>query len=40
VTFTGKRNMLIDLRYIVTADNHYIRTSDGHIVMAAHEEQQ
>jgi len=38
VTFTGKKNMLIDLRYIVTADNHYIRTSDGHIVMAAHEE--
>ena len=37
VTLTGKKNMLIDLRYIITADDHYIRTSDGHIVMAAHE---
>ena len=37
VTLTGKKNMLIDLRYIITADDHYIRTSDGHSVMDAHE---
>lgn len=37
VTLTGKKNMLIDLRYIVTADEHYIRTADGHVVMAAHD---
>ena len=37
ITLTGKKNMLIDLRYIITADEHYIRTADGHIVMAAHE---
>lgn len=37
VTLTGKKNMLIDLRYIVTADEHYIRTTDNHIVMAAHD---
>lgn len=37
VTLTGKKNMLIDLRYIVTADEHYIRTDDNHIVMAAHD---
>ena len=37
VTLTGKKNMLIDLRYIVTADENYIRTADGHIVMAAHD---
>jgi len=37
VTLTGKKNMLIDLRYIITANGHAIRTADGHIVMAAHE---
>ncbi len=37
ITLTGKKNMLIDLRYIITANEHYIRTADGHIVMAAHE---
>jgi hypothetical protein len=37
VTLTGKKNMLIDLRYIITADDHYIRTADNHIVMAAHQ---
>lgn len=37
VTLTGKKNMLIDLRYIVTADEHYIRTADNHIMMAAHD---
>jgi len=36
VTLTGKKNALIDLRYIITADDHYIRTADGNIVMAAH----
>lgn len=37
VTLTGKKNALIDLRYIITADDNYIRTADGHLVMAAHE---
>jgi predicted secreted protein len=37
VTLTGKKNMLIDLRYIVTTDEYYIRTADNHIVMAAHD---
>ena len=37
VTLTGKKNMLIDLRYIVTADEHYIRTADNHVMMAAHD---
>ena len=37
ITLTGKKNMLIDLRYIITADDHYIRTADNHIVAAAHE---
>jgi hypothetical protein len=37
ITLTGKKNMLIDLRYIITANEHYIRTADSHIVMAAHE---
>ena len=37
ITLTGKNNMLIDIRYIITADDHYIRTADGNIVMAAHD---
>ena len=37
VTLTGKKNALIDLREIITADGHNIRTADGHIVFAAHE---
>ncbi len=37
VTLTGKKNALIDLREIITADGHNIRTADGHIVYAAHE---
>lgn len=37
ITLTGKKNMLIDLRYIITADGHYIRTADNHIVAAAHQ---
>jgi len=38
ITLTGKKNMLFDIRLIVTADEHYIRTSDGNLVAAAHEE--
>lgn len=37
ITLTGKKNALIDLREIITADGHNIRTADEHIVMAAHE---
>ena len=37
VTLTGKKNALIDLREIITADGHNIRTADSHIVYAAHE---
>ena len=37
VTLTGKKNALIDLREIITADGHNIRTADDHIVFAAHE---
>ena len=37
ITLTGKRNALIDLREIITADGHNIRTADGNIVYAAHE---
>lgn len=37
VTLTGKKNMLFDLREIITADNHNIRTADGHIVYAEHD---
>lgn len=38
VTLTGKKNMLTDIREIITADHHNIRTADGHIVMAEHEQ--
>lgn len=37
VTLTGKKNALIDLRTIITADGHSIITADEHTVMAAHE---
>lgn len=37
IVLTGKQNMLIDLRELITADSHQIRTADGHIVMAPHE---
>lgn len=37
ITLTGKKNALIDLREIITADGHNIRTADDHIVYAAHE---
>lgn len=38
VQLTGKKNMLTDIRLLVTADDHYVRTSDGNLVAAAHEE--
>ncbi len=37
VTLTGKKNMLIDVRALLTSDGHYLRTTDGHILAAAHE---
>ena len=39
VTLTGKKNMLTDLRLLVTSDSNYIRTSDGHLLAAEHEQQ-
>lgn len=38
VQLTGKKNMLTDIRLLVTADDHYVRTSDGNLMAAAHEE--
>lgn len=38
VQLTGKKNMLTDIRLIVTSDNHYIRTTDGNLVAAEHEQ--
>ena len=37
VQLTGKKNMLTDIRLIVTSDDHYVRTSDGNLVAAPHE---
>lgn len=37
VQLTGKKNMLTDIRLLVTADNHNVRTSSGNLVAAAHE---
>ena len=37
ITLTGVKNMLVDVRAILTADNHYIVTADGHRVCAGHE---
>ena len=37
VQLTGKKNMLTDIRLLVTADDHYVRTSDGNLMAAAHE---
>jgi len=37
VQLTGKKNMLTDIRLLVTADDHYVRTSDGNLVAAPHE---
>jgi Phage major tail protein 2. len=38
VTLTGKKNMLTDIRLIMTSDQHYVRTTDGNLVAAEHEE--
>ena len=38
VQLTGKKNMLTDIRLIVTSDNHYIRTTDGNLLAAEHEQ--
>lgn len=37
VQLTGKKDMLFDLRELITADAHNIRTASGHIVVAEHE---
>ena len=37
ITLTGCKNMLFDLREIITADGNNIRTADGNIVLAAHQ---
>lgn len=38
IQLTGKKNMLTDIRLIMTSDDHYIRTADGNLVAAVHEE--
>ena len=38
IQLTGKKNMLTDIRLLVTADDHYVRTSDGNLMAAAHED--
>ena len=38
VTFTGKRNMLSNIRRLITADGHTITTASGHTLAAPHEE--
>lgn len=37
IQLTGAQQLLYDLREIITADGHNIRTADGHIVMAPHQ---
>ena len=37
IQMTGARQLMYDLREIITADGHNIRTADGHIVLAPHE---
>lgn len=37
IQMTGTRQLMYDLREIITADGHNIRTADGHIVLAPHE---
>ena len=37
VTLTGCKNLINEIRLIATADSHYIRTADGHLVAAPHE---
>ncbi len=38
VQLTGKKNMLTDIRLIVTSDNHYVRTSNANLMAAEHEQ--
>ena len=38
VTLTGKKNMLTDIRALVTSNPHYLVTSDGHVLTAEHHE--
>ncbi len=38
VQLTGKKNMLTDIRLLMTSDTHYMRTSDGNLLAAAHEQ--
>lgn len=37
VTLTGQKNMLIDIRALMTSDGHHIVTSNGRRLVAAHE---
>ena len=37
VTLTGKKNALIDLRALMSADGHYLVSSNGSKLFAAHE---
>ena len=37
IQMTGTQKLMYDLREIITADGHNIRTADGHIVLAPHE---
>ena len=38
VQLTGKKNMLTDIRLHVTSDSHYLRTTDGNLLAAEHEQ--
>ena len=38
VQLTGKKNMLTDIRLLVTSDSHYLRTTDGNLLAAEHEQ--
>ena len=38
IQLTGKKNMLTDIRLIMTSNDHYIRTADGNLVAAVHDE--
>ena len=37
VTLTGKKNMLTDIRLLVTANGHALKTASGHLLTAAHD---
>ena len=38
VQLTGKKNMLTDIRLLVTSDSHCLRTTDGNLLAAEHEQ--